>query len=105
MTITQEARTDLYLKDPNVLQAFMDLNHYSVRSLADAVAKELRKKDKRATCSSASIGHLRSGQRSYVSPDRARAISKLLTAPEATLFLAKVSTVARETPPLRRMTK
>ncbi len=101
VTITQERRTDVYLKDPNILQVFMELHHYSVRNLADAVERELRKKDKRATCSPASIGHLRSGKRSYVSTDRAFAISKILTAPESTLFTAKVSNVARETPAVR----
>lgn len=102
MTITQERRTDVFLKDPNILQVFMELHHYSVRNLADAVERELRKKDKKATCSPASIGHLRSGARTYVNTDRARAISKILAAPEATLFSAKVSNVVRETPAVRK---
>jgi hypothetical protein len=101
--ITTTERIDVRLKDAALLQGFMALHRYSVRNLADAVEREIRKKDKTATCSPATIGHLRSGARKTVKPAVAKAICDILQAPEASLFSIKVSSVQRET--MRTVTK
>ena len=70
------------------LAQYMRYREASVRQLAAKVG-----------CSPATIGHLRSGKRSYVNQEWARAIEKFLDAPKGSLFVPELSRVSRETGP------
>ncbi len=82
-----EGRFELHLISSEALAQYMRYRDLSVRDLADKVG-----------CSHATIGHLRSGARSYASVKNAKAIEKALDAPAGSLFIAKVSRFAQETP-------
>lgn len=72
-------------------QAFADYLRYrgvSVRQLADLIGNPSAR---------STIGHLLSGERETCKPATARKIEKALNAPPGSLFVAKVSTVQRET--------
>lgn len=92
-----ERRLDMDLTDHKLMAQLMKINGYTVRSLADDVNVELRKKKAGYTIKHATIGHLRSGFRSYCKPETAEVVAQLLRIPTTTLFLAKVSDVQRET--------
>ncbi|WP_159622710.1 helix-turn-helix domain-containing protein [Ruania rhizosphaerae] len=83
--IVRERRFDVRLISASALAQYMKYRDLSVRELADKVG-----------CSRATIGHLRSGHRTYIRPDWAKAIEKCLDAPRGSLFVAEVSTVTRE---------
>lgn len=76
-------RFDVQLTSPDVLAGFMELRGYTVRSLAEEVH-----------CSSAKIGHLRSGWQTTCKPALALAIEKALKAPKGVLFTPRVTTPA-----------
>ena len=92
-----ERRLDMDLVDHKLMAQLMKINGYSVRSLKDDVNTELRKRKLGYTIEHATIGHLRSGFRSYCRPETAEIVSELLKIPTTTLFRAKVSSVQRET--------
>ena len=83
------------LIDQKTLVRYMDWRGFSVRSLAEAVDREVGKHDRREISSRAAIGHLRSGKRSTVQPWTARAIEKCLECPPGSMFVAEVSHVSR----------
>lgn len=87
MRIT-ERRFDVRLISAQALAQYMSYREVSVRDLAGRVG-----------CSRATIGHLRSGARTYVRPEWAKAIERSLDAPRGSLFAPEVSTVVRETRP------
>lgn len=89
--ITTEWRVDTHLRSPAVLTKLMAHHDYTVRTLA-----------KRVGCSRATIGHLRSGQRSYCNDKLAKLIARALDTPTDLLFEARPSTVSRERGPSRR---
>jgi hypothetical protein len=73
---------------------------FTARSLATAVDKELKKMkamrgDKPAGCSRSLVGHLMSGHRNTCLPHTARAIERVLDAPEGSLFVPQVLPVVR----------
>lgn len=84
--IVKERRFDVRLIDAKTLARYMDFRDVKVRGLAQAVG-----------CSPATIGHLRSGKRSYCRPEWAKAIEKFLQAPPGSLFVGEISIVSRET--------
>lgn len=84
--ISTESRLDVRLISSAVLAQYMEFRDLTVRELA-----------RRVPCSPALVGHLRSGKRSTCKPETARKIEKALNAPPGSLFVAKVSTVQRET--------
>lgn len=95
--ITLVRRLDMQLKcEPEFLAQLMKHRGYTVRGLADAVEREVRKKNRRFTCSHSTIGHLRTGKRKNASPELARAIEDLLSEPRGSLFATQVSNVQRE---------
>lgn len=83
--IVIERRFDVRLIDANTLARYMDFRDVKVRGLAQAIG-----------CSPATIGHLRSGKRSYCRQSWAKSIEKFLQAPPGSLFVGEVSTVSRE---------
>lgn len=83
--IVMERRFDVRLIDKNSLARYMEFRGLTVRELAKMV-----------DCSPATIGHLRSGARSYCKQERARSIEKCLQAPPGSLFVGELSTVSRE---------
>ena len=85
MLIT-ERRFDVRLISSTALAQYMTYREVSVRQLAAKVG-----------CSPATIGHLRSGERTYIRPEWAKAIEKHLDAPRGSLFVPELSTVTRET--------
>lgn len=87
----KEVRFNVKLKSPLLLAQYMDFRDLSVRKLADKVG-----------CSPATIGHLRSGKRTTVRPEWAKAIQKALEAPPGLLFMPDPSTVERDVPQSRR---
>ena len=96
--ITIERRLDVKLTSSIMLAEYMRLRGFTVRTLADAVERELQKRKYKETktCKHATIGHLRSGERDTASTDVAIAISEVLDAPLSSLFSAKVSNVQRD---------
>jgi hypothetical protein len=76
---------------------YLDHRGFTVRGLADAVAKELIRRGEGTACSPAVIGHLRSGKRNTCKPETARAIERCLGAPPGSLFVPQVSRVSRVT--------
>lgn len=85
-----ERRFDVRLISHTALAQYMEYRDLTVRDLAQRVG-----------CSRATIGHLRSGARNYVSSDWAKRIEKVLDAPRGSLFVPEVSTVTRERGPRR----
>lgn len=83
--INIERRLDVRLISSQALAQYMTFRDMSVRKLASKVG-----------CSTATIGHLRSGKRAYVNPEWAKAIERHLDAPQGSLFVAELSTVTRE---------
>lgn len=83
------------LIDNGTLIRYMEFRGMTVRSLAEAVDREVRKRDKKSISSRAAIGHLRSGKRSTVQPWTAAAIERCLECPPGSLFVAQVSHVSR----------
>lgn len=81
-----EVRFDVELISAAALAQYMTHRGETVRSLATKVG-----------CKPATIGHLRSGHRRTTRPEWARAIERCLDAPRGSLFVAKVSTVSRDT--------
>ncbi|QXN74253.1 helix-turn-helix DNA binding domain protein [Gordonia phage Aleemily] len=94
MATTKPAEVDTVLVSCDALAAYMEDGRFSVRSLARAVEVILVRDwvagRPRPTCSSASIGHLRSGARRRCRRDRARAIEEALGATSGSLFRMKV---------------
>lgn len=84
--LVTERRFDVRLISSAALANYMDYREVSVRSLAEKVG-----------CSRATIGHLRSGERTYVRAEWAKGIEKSLDAPRGSLFVPELSTVTRET--------
>lgn len=86
------------LIDRGTLVRYMDFRGFTVRTLAEAVDREVKKHDRMTISSRAAIGHLRSdgkASRSTVQPWTARAIEKCLECPPGSLFVAEVSRVSR----------
>lgn len=83
-----EARFDVKLISADALAGYMEFRGVTVRDLAVMVGGEHLR---------STIGHLRSGRRDSCPPELARKIEKALNAPRNSLFVAKVSTVQRET--------
>lgn len=81
-----ERRFDVRLISASALAQYMKYRELSVRELAAKVG-----------CGHATIGHLRSGKRTYVRAEWAKAIEKELDAPRGSLFIPELSTVTRET--------
>ena len=86
----EEVRFDVQLISAQALAQYMLHRGFTVRSLAAHVARK-------TPCSRATIGHLRSGSRKTCSPEVAREIERCLDAPRGSLFVPKVSRVARNT--------
>lgn len=92
-----EGRFDVKLHSEALFAQLMKHNGFTVRSLAEAATRELRrmksdvKEVKRGT-----VGNLRSGYRNTCSPDAALALAKCLDVPVEALFAGKVSNVQRE---------
>lgn len=80
-----EGRFEVRLISPDALAQYMRFRGFSVRSLAARVG-----------CSHSTIGHLRSGHRKACDPVTAKAIEKVLDAPDGSLFVPKVLRVARD---------
>ncbi|HWC20838.1 MAG TPA: hypothetical protein VG502_00935 [Flexivirga sp.] len=95
--ITTEVRLDVKCISHQALATYMKHRGWAVRPLAAAVERELQKKDKNATFSYQSLGHLRSGKRDTCPPAVGKTIERLLDAPQGSLFIDKLSTVQRET--------
>lgn len=97
--IVKEVRHDMQVISAEALASFMKHNGYTVRSLADAVDREVRKKHPHLSVTRSTIGHLRNPKsgRSYVRPEVGRAIEKVLGVPPNALLVDKVSSVQRET--------
>jgi hypothetical protein len=88
----------LKLISHEALARYMKYRDFTVRSLAEAVQKELvrKKADPRITCSRAKIGHLRSGYSDVCDYDEvAMAIEEVLGAPRGSLFVPSVSRVSQ----------
>lgn len=83
--IREEAVFEVKLISPEVLARYMAYRGFTVHTLADRVG-----------CSRATIGHLRSGRRGHCRDAWAKKIEKALEAPPGSLFVARVSRVARE---------
>lgn len=83
--IVTEVRFEVRLISAQALAHYMEHRGFTVRTLAAKVG-----------CSRALIGHLRSGHRNSCKPETARRIEKCLDAPEASLFMARISRVSRE---------
>lgn len=81
-----ERRFDVRLISSAALANYMEYRDMTVRQLAAKVG-----------CGHATIGHLRSGHRTYVNKEWAKAIEKALDAPRGSLFVPELSTVTRET--------
>lgn len=96
--IVKEVRIDMELISAPALAHYMEHRGFTVRGLAAGVSLELQKRSKTRgrKCSHSTIGHLRTGERSYADPDVAAAIERLLDAPKGSLFVTKLSTVQRE---------
>ena len=84
---SEGVRFEVQLISAQALAQYMLHRGFTVRSLADQV-------NRRAKCSRATIGHLRSGRRKTCSPIVAREIERCLDAPKGSLFVPKVSRVA-----------
>lgn len=84
--IVQERRFEVKLISPDALRQYMKFRGYTMRSLADRVG-----------CSHSLIGFLCKGDVRTCRPEYAKAIAKALDCPVESLFVAKVSTVSRET--------
>lgn len=97
--ITKEVRIDMELISAPAFAHYMEHRGYTVRGLAAAVTVEMQKstRTRGRKCSHSTIGHLRTGERSYADPDVARIVERLLDAPKGSLFVTKLSTVQRET--------
>ena len=80
------AKVNYRLRDRERLVDLMEFRDESVRSLATKVA-----------CSPATIGHLRSGHRSFVRREWAKAIENELRVPRGSLFAPHLSTVVPHT--------
>lgn len=83
--IIKESRFDVRLIDAKTLARYMEFRDITVRELAKAV-----------DCSPATIGHLRSGKRSFCRQEWAKSIERFLQAPPGSLFMGEISTVSRE---------
>lgn len=95
MAMVTEGKFWVKLIDKGSLVRYMQFRGHSVRSLAEAVDRQVKKTEKQAISSRAAIGHLRSGKRSTVQPWTARAIEICLECPPGSLFVAEVSHVSR----------
>lgn len=94
--IAIEGRHDVKLHSPELLAQLMEHNGFSVRSLADAATRDMRKRRIAGECKRGTVGNLRSGYRSTCSPEVAKALASCLGIPVAALFSSKVSKVYRE---------
>lgn len=81
-----ERRFDVKLISSAALAQYMKHRDMTVRELAAKVG-----------CSHSTIGHLRTGERTYIRSEWAKAIEKALDAPRGSLFVVELSTVTRET--------
>lgn len=86
-----ERRLDVRLISAAALAQYMTYREMSVRELA-----------KRVGCSHSTIGHLRSGKRTYINQTWGKKIEKVLDAPKGLLFTPEVSTVTRDVAPKGR---
>lgn len=80
-----EGRFEVRLISSTAFAQYMKHRGFTVRTLADHVG-----------CSHSTIGHLRSGARKTCNPEIAKKIERLLDAPAGSLFVPRVSHVARE---------
>ena len=76
---------------PTVLKRYARHHGFSVRSLADEVARRTKE-----PCSRASIGHLFTGERKTIGDNRARALEEIFDVPRGTLFAPRLSRVSRD---------
>lgn len=95
MPMVTEGKFWVKLIDEKTLVRYMQFRGFTVRSLAEAVDRQVKKTEKKSISSRAAIGHLRSGKRSTVQPWTARAIEVCLECPPGSLFVAEVSHVSR----------
>lgn len=96
--MVQERRLDMRLTDKGDLSKYMRFRGYTIRTLGEAVDREIRRASKGRVQSKASwrvIAHLHSGERKTCRPETALAIERCLEAPQGFLFVAKVSPVSR----------
>ena len=96
MMTRSEVRFEVRLISHQALAQYMEHRGFRVRGLAAAVTFHLKKRDPKACCSPATIGHLRSGKRASCGPQIARAIEEVLGAPAGSLFVPKVSNVTSD---------
>lgn len=97
--IIKEVRHDMQVISPAALGSYMKHRGYTVRTLADAVDREVRRKHPKLSATRSTIGHLRnpkSGRRN-VRPEVGIAIERVLEAPPGSLFVDRLSSVERET--------
>lgn len=93
-----EGRLDVRLIDKATLQRYMQFRGQSLRSLGEAVDREVRKSSKGKVVPKASwrvIAHLHSGERNTCHPLTAAAIERCLEAPPGSMFVPTVSRVSR----------
>ena len=95
--VITESRHDVKLLSSDMLAQLMEHNGYTVRSLAEAATRELRKARYGMVCGRGTVGNLRSGYRNTCNPKTAWAIAKCLNVPVGALFQTRVSNVQRET--------
>lgn len=86
MKVTNPADLAIYMKDRD----------YSTRTLADAVDRRIRKKNRHLSCSKSTIWNLCSGVQPRTKREIAHAIEDVLGAPRGSLFTPELSTVTRE---------
>lgn len=99
MKTTAGGEFRLKLISHQALARYMKYRDFTVRSLAEAVQKELVRKrvDPRITCSRSKIGHLRSGHSDVCDYDEvAIAIEEVLEAPRGSLFVPSVSRISQD---------
>lgn len=95
--IAVEGRHDVKLHSPELLAQLMEHNGFTVRSLAEAATRDLRRRRAGVEVKRGTVGNLRSGYRSTCSPAIAKALASCLNVPVGALFASKVSNVHRET--------
>ena len=83
--VIEERRFEVRLVSPDALRQYMKFRGYTMRSLAARVG-----------CSHQLIGFLCKGDVKTCRPEYAQRIAKALDCPVESLFVAKVSRVARE---------
>ena len=86
---------DVRLRSPRALRDAMTYRRYSIRSLAEAVTRDLVRQKARGASRSL-IGHLLTGEQKTARPEVARSIEEILDVPAGSLFETRVSNLSRE---------